>query len=155
MANISDKINELEMGEHFDDLVRYANEQASPIEKALLYINILDVFVPALGFEFETAITGNSKLKRTTKKNEIAEKITGNLDNIEYDSGWQEIVDKLEMYTTYRNDFAHNLLIDRQGQRVRDMQEIKQTIFMTGELAEEIYNLIIGAREELEFPSSN
>ena len=155
MTNISDKINELELADHFDDLVQYANEQASPIEKALLYINILDVFVPALGFEFETAVTGDSKLKRTANKKEVNEKITGNLDKVKYDGGWQEIVDKLGVYTNYRNDFAHNLLIDNKGKHVRDIQEIKRIIFMTGELAEEIYNLIIGAREELEFSSSN
>jgi hypothetical protein len=34
MSNISDKINELEMADYFDDLVQYANEQVSPIEKA-------------------------------------------------------------------------------------------------------------------------
>jgi len=151
MTNISDKINQLELSEHFDDLVRYANEQASPIEKALLYINILDVFVPALGFEFETAVTGDSKLKRTANKKEVNEKIIGNLGKVKYEGGWQEIVDKLEVYIKYRNDFAHNLLIDNKGKHVRDIQEIKRIIFMTGELAEEIYNLIIGAREELEF----
>ena len=151
MTNKSDKINEVELSDHFDDLVRYANEHASPIEKALLYVNILDVFVPALGFEFETAVTGDSKLKRTANKKEVNEKIIGNLDKVKYDGGWQEIVDKLGVYTKYRNDFAHNLLIDNKGKHVRDIQEIKRIIFMTGELAEEIYNLIIGAREELEF----
>ena len=149
-----DKINKLELAEHFDDLVQYANEQASPIEKALLYINILDVFVPVLGFEFETAVTGNSKLERTAKKKEVNEKITGNLDKIKYDGGWQEIINKLKVYTKYRNDFAHNLLIDKKGKNVRDIQEIKRITFTTGELAEEIYNLIIGAREELEFPNN-
>jgi len=154
MSKLHKKITNLELADHFDDLIEYADAKASPIEKALIYINIIDVFASFLGYEFESAVQ-NTKLPKAGKiRKEKLENISKRLkriaDNTEYDSGWHEIANKLDSYRKYRNNFVHNLLMNRNG-KVQTIKEMHKIIFMTGELAEEIYNLIIGAREELEF----
>jgi len=149
-------IYELETSDHFDELVKYANTQASNIERALIYINIIEIFAKILEIEFENKVkpdrqkilNGFKRWKRNKIRNIPNELISKEYSNI---ASWNEIANKLNIYRKYRNDFVHNLLIDRNGKRIRTIDEINEIIFITGELAEEIYNLIIGAREYLDF----
>jgi len=153
---IFSSIYELETSNHFDGLVDYANTKASDIEKALIYINLIEIFAKILEIEFENKIRPNEQkilngFKRW-KKNKICnipKSIMGkNYSDI---AGWDEIGNKLNIYKDYRNDFVHNLLINENGKQVRTIKEINEIISITGNLAEEIYNLIIGAREYLDF----
>ena len=148
-------IYDLEVSGHFDELVKYAITGASQIEKALIYINLVEIFASYLGIEFDEKIRKEELeigFNRWKKYKEHLLKISSNLseNNSENISGWDEIAEKIIIYKDYRNDFVHNLLIDKDERRIRSPQEIKHIVFTTGELAEEIYNLIIGAREYLE-----
>lgn len=148
-------IEELETSEYFDELVEFANTKASTLEKAMIYFSIIETFAKILEIEFEnkTRLDGQ-KIKSGYKqfKQKISQ-VPKKLLKKEYTelASWDEIVNKLEAYTKYRNILAHNIFIDDKQRKVRSIEEINQIAHFAGELGEEIYNLIIGAREYLEF----
>jgi len=148
-------VEELETSGYFDELVEFANTKASTLEKAMIYNSIIETFAKILEIEFENKdkIDGQkirSGYKQFKKK---ISQVPNKLLQKEYSelAGWDEIASKLEEYIKYRNILAHNIFIDDKQRRVRSIEEINQIAHTAGELAEEIYNLIIGAREYLEF----
>jgi|GEM_PF-4490812 len=148
-------IEELETSEYFDELVEFANTKASSLEKAMIYFSIIETFAKILEIEFENKHrideqkiqSGYKQFKEKLSQvpNKLLKKKHSDL------ASWDEIASKLEEYKEYRNILAHNIFIDEKQRRVRSLEEISQIAHFAGELGEEIYNLIIGAREYLEF----
>jgi hypothetical protein len=152
-------IEELEMSDYFDELVEFANIKASSLEKAMIYFSIIETFAKILEIEFENKhrIDGQ-KIKSGYKKfkRKISE-VPSKLLEKEYAelASWDEIASKLEEYKKYRDILAHNIFIDNKERKVRSIEEIDKIAYTAGESAEEIYNLIIGAREYLEYEFDN
>ena len=172
-TTIFDAIYELETSQYFDELVNFANTEASVLEKAMIYFSIIETFAKILTLEFVN--------KHKTKGQEIQSgwKEFKNKKGFEYKdqngekhifhynlnglqkiltlqkysniAAWDEIVNKIGLYIPYRNILAHNIFIDEENKKVRSIEEINQLAYTASELADEIYLLIIGAREYLDF----
>jgi len=154
-------IEELEMSEYFDELVEFANTKASTLEKAMIYFSIIETFAKILEIEFENKHridgqkieSGYKQFKGKMYKKKAENCLPNKLINKDYSNiaSWDEIANKLEAYREYRNILAHNMFIDDKTRNIRSIKEINHIAYMASELAEEIYNLIIGAREYLEY----
>jgi DNA phosphorothioation-dependent restriction protein DptG len=157
---IFEAIYELETSDYFDDLVDFANTGASALEKAMIYFSIVETFAKIITIEF---VNKSKKIGQEIKigwkqfeerdKNYKLKNLKNIFLNQEHSdiAAWGEIAIKIDQYIPYRNILAHNISIDEKNRRARSRDEINEIAYKSGELAEEIYNLIIGAREYLEF----
>jgi hypothetical protein len=170
---VFETIDELEMSEHFDELVEFANTEASVLEKAMIYFSIIETFAKILTLEFVNKHkTKGQEIKSGWKefknkkgfkyKDQNGEKhiFHYNLNGLQKIltvqkfsniAAWDEIAKKIDKYIPYRNKLAHNIFIDEKNKKVRSKEEINKLAYTAGELADEIYLLIIGAREYLDF----